>query len=205
LFFCKINMNFFRKLRNFLRRKPAPSWIIAIILSFKWKCRVAWNADIHFPWNVRIGKGANVGKCLIIATGNGIEIGSDVSIGYGTVLDALGGFVNIDDFSSLGPYVVAYGQGGLQIGSYSMIACHSSIVASSHINSSVEIPIKMQGTSANGIIIANDVWIGANVVIQDGVELGRGVIVGSGAVVRSSFPEFSIIAGVPAKVISTRQ
>lgn len=198
-------MTFLRGIRLFLRRKPAPSMIVALILSIKYKCRVSWSADIHFPWNLKIGKDASIGKCLIIATGNGVNIGNNVSIGYGSVLDALGGHISIDEFSSLGPYVVAYGQGGLRVGRYNMVASHATIVASSHVYSSVDIPIKMQGTSASGVATADDVWIGANVVIQDGVKLGRGVIVGSGAVVRSSFPEFSIIAGVPAKIICTRK
>ncbi|MFZ3087183.1 MAG: acyltransferase [Methylotenera sp.] len=178
--------------------------IIALVLSIRWKCRVSFSADIHFPWNLKIGKGASIGKCLIVATGGGVSIGNNVSIGYGAVLDALGGYINIDDFSALGPHVVAYGQGGLEIGKYCMIASQTTIVASSHIYSSIDIPIKMQGTKALGIVIGDDVWIGANVVVQDGVELGNGVIVGSGAVVRSSFSEYSIVAGVPAKIIGNR-
>lgn len=198
-------MTFIKKVKNFLKRKPAPSFLVALVLSIRWRCRVSLGSDINYPWNLTIGRGVSIGKCLIIASGKGVRIGSNVTIAYGCVLDALGGYIDIDDHSAIGPYVVVYGQGGIQIGKYNMIATHSTVVASSHIYSDVNTPVKLQGTKAEGIITGNDVWIGANAVIQDGVTLNDGVIVGSGSVVRSSFSAYSTVAGVPAKVISTRK
>jgi len=197
-------MNFIKSIIIFLARKPAPSFIVSLILSIRYKCRVSFGADINFPWNVKIGRGANIGKCLIIATGDGIEIGSNVSIGYGAVLDALGGHIYIANHSALGPYVVVYGQGGVKIGSYCMLATQTTLVASNHIYSSVELPIKLQGTKSVGIDLGDDVWLGANVVVQDGVTLGNGVIVGSSALVRTSFSDYSIVAGIPAKILHSR-
>jgi virginiamycin A acetyltransferase len=52
--------------------------------------------------------------------------------------------------------------------------------------------------------IGNDVWIGANVVIKKGVQIGDGVVVGAGAVVVDNPPPYSIIGGVPARVIKFR-
>ena len=54
------------------------------------------------------------------------------------------------------------------------------------------------------IIIESDVWIGCNVTILKGVKIGRGSVVAAGAVVVKSCPPYSIIAGVPAKVIKRR-
>ena len=54
------------------------------------------------------------------------------------------------------------------------------------------------------VIIESDVWIGANVTILKGVKIGRGSVVAAGAVVTKSCPPYSIIGGVPAKVIKQR-
>ena len=51
------------------------------------------------------------------------------------------------------------------------------------------------------VIIEKDVWIGANVTILEGVTIGRGCTVAAGAVVNKSTPPYSIVGGVPAKVL----
>lgn len=54
------------------------------------------------------------------------------------------------------------------------------------------------------VVIEDDVWCGANVTILKGVTIGRGSVVAAGAVVTKSFPPYSIIGGVPAKLIKMR-
>lgn len=54
------------------------------------------------------------------------------------------------------------------------------------------------------VVIEDDVWAGANVTILKGVTIGRGSIIAAGAVVTKSFPPYSIIGGVPAKLIKRR-
>ncbi len=54
------------------------------------------------------------------------------------------------------------------------------------------------------VVIEDDVWCGANVIILKGVTIGRGSVVAAGAVVTKSFPPYSIIGGVPAKLIKMR-
>lgn len=53
----------------------------------------------------------------------------------------------------------------------------------------------------NDVIIDKDVWIGANVTILRGVHVGRGATIAAGAVVNKDVPPYSIVGGVPAKVI----
>lgn len=51
------------------------------------------------------------------------------------------------------------------------------------------------------VIIEDDVWIGAGVTILPGVRVGKGSIIGAGSVVKEDVPNFTIVAGIPAKVI----
>lgn len=53
----------------------------------------------------------------------------------------------------------------------------------------------------NDIIVEEDVWIGINVTLLSGAHIGRGAIVGAGAVVTKDVPPYTIVGGVPAKVI----
>lgn len=54
------------------------------------------------------------------------------------------------------------------------------------------------------IVIGNDVWIGYDAIIMSGVKIGDGAIIGSRAVVTKDVPPYSIVGGIPAKVIKKR-
>lgn len=54
------------------------------------------------------------------------------------------------------------------------------------------------------VTIGHDVWIGANAVVLDGLKIGDGAIIGAGSVVTKNVPDFSIVGGVPAKLIRYR-
>ena len=53
-------------------------------------------------------------------------------------------------------------------------------------------------------LINHDVWIGANAIILRGVEIGIGAVIGAGAIVTKDVPNFSVVTGVPARVIKYR-
>ncbi|WP_418981656.1 acyltransferase [Alistipes sp.] len=54
------------------------------------------------------------------------------------------------------------------------------------------------------VIVEDDVWVGANVTILKGVTIGRGSVIAAGAVVTKSCPPYSIIGGVPARILKYR-
>lgn len=54
------------------------------------------------------------------------------------------------------------------------------------------------------VVIEDGVWCGANVTRLKGVTIGRGSVVAAGAVVTKSFAPYSIIGGIPAKLIKMR-
>lgn len=55
-----------------------------------------------------------------------------------------------------------------------------------------------------GVVIEDDVWLGARVTVLHGVTIGRGAVVGTGAVVTVSVPPYAVVGGVPAKVLRFR-
>ena len=56
-----------------------------------------------------------------------------------------------------------------------------------------------------GVILENDVWLGANVTVLGGVNIGSGSILSAGAVVTKSVPSMSVCVGVPARVVKNRE
>ncbi len=54
------------------------------------------------------------------------------------------------------------------------------------------------------INVGDDVWIGTNAIILSGVNIGRGAVIAAGAVVNKDVPPYSVVGGVPAKVIKYR-
>lgn len=88
---------------------------------------------------------------------------------------------------------------GVEIGRGTLIAPGAKIISANHNLDDLDIH-----ASAPPVIIGENCWLGANCSILPGVRLGNGVVVGSGAVVTKSFPDNSVLAGVPARVIKMR-
>jgi acetyltransferase-like isoleucine patch superfamily enzyme len=100
---------------------------------------------------------------------------------------------------------VIYGNGGVRIGRDVMIAAHSRITSVGHRHEELHIPMMAQGIEVGPVTIEDDVWIGMNCTVLPGVTIGRGAIVAAGAVVRSDVAPFTIVGGVPARVIGQRR
>lgn len=134
-----------------------------------------------------------------------IKIGANSTIKDNVQLVTYNGTIQIGRNVTLNPYSIIYGHGGVSIGNDVMIAAHCVLVSSNHSFISIEKPMRLQGGTAEGIIVENDVWIGARVTILDGVTIGKGSILAAGCVVNRDVPPFSIVGGVPARVLKTRK
>ena len=77
-------------------------------------------------------------------------------------------------------------------------------LSTSRLNKLIYNDLLTDYTSKGEINIGNDVWIGMNSIITSGVTIGDGAIVAAGAVVTSDVEPFSVVGGVPAKIISYR-
>lgn len=108
----------------------------------------------------------------------------------------------IGKFSQINSGTAIYGN--VSIGNNVMIAPNCMLAGGNHNFSNINIPMRFQGSNEKGIIINDDVWIGANSVVLDGVTIGKGTIVGAGSVVTKNLESYSIYFGNPAKFIKKR-
>ena len=117
-----------------------------------------------------------------------IKIGNHSGIGVNCEMNGTeGGVISIGDNVMMGPNVVIYTR--------------------NHESSRIDIPMREQGYAApQPVNIGNDVWIGRNCIILPGATIRNGVIIAAGAVVpKGEYPEYSVIGGVPARVIKFRK
>ena len=117
---------------------------------------------------------------------------------YCCINNAVGDVV-IGDYTRIGIHCTVIGP--VSIGSHVNLAQGIVVTALNHNYDDSTLRIDQQGVSTKPVVIGDDVWIGANAVILPGVTIGRHVVVAAGAVVTKDVPEYSIVAGVPAKVI----
>lgn len=114
------------------------------------------------------------------------------------------GYVDIGTNCFIGQGCQLHGYGGLKIGNDVLLAGQVFVTASSHVTERIDVPIKEQGITIEGVQIGDGCWIGAGVTILDGVTIGDGSVIGAGAVVTGNIPPLSIAVGIPARVMQGR-
>lgn len=116
------------------------------------------------------------------------------------------GDVIIGEHCQINSGIVMYSGNGISIGSNVLIAANTTLAPTNHAYSRRDIPIREQRflPSKGGIIIEDDVWIGANSVILDGSILRKGTILGANSLIRFETVPYGIYAGSPAKLLRLR-
>ena len=165
---------------------------------------------IRFADHIKLGHGAYLDEGVYLhACPRGIEIGSRTIVMHGAILhvynfrDMPQSGIKIGSDSLIGEYSVIRGQGGVQIGDRVYTSPFTQIIAVNHVFDDPNRPFVEQGITAEGIVIEDDVWLGAGAIITDGVRVGKGAVVAAGAVVTKDVPPHTVVGGVPAKPIKT--
>lgn len=125
-----------------------------------------------------------------VFTYQNMYLGNDVNIGYHADMVATKSRIIIGDHVIFGPHVSIRG------------GDHRTDLIGKYVDE-VDDNMKLPENDQD-VIFEGDNWIGMNVTILKGVTIGRGCIVAAGALVNKSMPPYSIVGGVPAKVLKMR-
>lgn len=165
---------------------------------------------LRFADHIKLGHGVYLDEgSYLHACPRGIEIGPGTIVMHGAILHVYNfrnmphSGIKIGKDCLVGEYSVIRGQGGVEIGDRVYTSPFTQIIAVNHVFDDPARPFVEQGITAEGIVIEDDVWLGAGAIVTDGVRVGKGAVVAAGAVVTKDVPPHTVVGGVPAKPIKT--
>ncbi len=171
--------------RRTLQRYLLPKPVTSILLYFRDRARVHPSSTVQYSNLIRFGAKSTIkANSIIQSSGGKVRFGRNATI------------------SSFN--FIATGYQDIIVGDFVRIGPHVTILATTREVHSKDTRLDDQGYADQGIIIGDDVLIGARSVILDGAEIGDGAIIGAGSVVRGVIPSHAIVAGPKAEVIGNR-
>ncbi len=158
-----------------------------------------WQEALCEKYDITFGADSVVSKEAHLYSVKG-SFGKRTLIGSHALLRSLD--ITAGDNCSFNTYSVVHGK--VTMGDNVRIAPGAKIFGENHGFSDLDKPICIQPNTQKGIVIQDDVWIGANAVITDGVVIGAHSIIGAGVVVTGDVEPYSVMGGNPARVIKSR-
>ena len=179
--------------------RPSGPWALAVtsltraaklILPSRSALELLFNRGItHVPWNeLRL-------TCLRVL---GLRAGPHTYMFGGSEVIAPQN-ITVTGNCHIGRYCQLDGRGGITIGANVVIASHALLVTADHDPHDA-----MFAGRLGSINVEDYAWIGSRAVVLRGVTIGKGAVVAAGAVVQRDVPAWSIVGGVPAKMIGKR-
>ena len=190
-------------LRQGLKTSPElKRWLDFIIMNQR-DARPRWYIRMLAPLYQHRGRGSKIYRSVRMDTPpyRTFSLGrQSVVESYCCINNAVGDVV-IGDHTRIGIHCTVIGP--VTIGSHVNLAQGITVTALNHNFEDTGKRIDQQGVSTIPVVIGDDVWIGANAVILPGVTIGKHCVVAAGAVVTKDVPDFTVVGGVPAKILKT--
>lgn len=169
------------------------------------------NTKIYNSGNIVFGHHVTIDKhCTIdgfasepIVLGDCVKIGAFSSLSSTSHFSKYGKGLKIGSHSAIGQFTEFGAAGGIEIGNDVIMGSYISFHSENHNFSDPSKLIREQGVTSKGIKIGNNVWVGAKVTFLDGCVVGNNSVIAAGAVVNATYPDNSVIGGIPAKVIKS--
>jgi acetyltransferase-like isoleucine patch superfamily enzyme len=171
------------------------------------------HTKIRYKNKIQAGRTLTIGDYVEInaLSKEGIKIGNNVSVHRNSIIECTGVIRSLGIGLEIGNNVgIAQNcfiqvRGKIIIGDNVIFGPGVSVFSENHIFEDPDLPVSVQGETRKGVIIEDGVWIGTQAVILDGVRIGKNSIVAAGSVVNKDVPPYSIVGGVPAKIIRFRK
>lgn len=165
------------------------------------------HGDGHFELSqfAALGQGVVLERGVMVFHPENIHLGDRVYVGHQTILK--GYYKNemiVGEGTWIGQQCFFHSAGGLKLGRNVGVGPGVRIITSAHIEVGRQTPILHSPIAFDAVEVGDDSDIGVGAVLLPGTRLGRGVQVGAGAVVKGVFPDYAVVAGVPARVLRIR-
>ena len=152
-----------------------------------------------------LGNGVRVGLGVLVLHPHTFEIGDAVFLGNQSFLQGRhDGHCVIGAHTWIGPQSY-FDCRDMELGEYVGWGPGAKVLGSEHTGHPRDVPIIQTDLVIKPVRIGKWADIGVNAVILPGVTIGEGAIVGAGAVVTKDVPPYAVVAGIPAKVLHTRE
>jgi len=166
-------------------------------------CNISNKSNLQFGKNVTFESNVAVdgyAKNKLIF-GDRVKIGSSSIISCTSHLSMYGLGLTIGNNSAVGRFCEFGSAGGITIGNDVIMGSYVSFHSQNHNFDVPERLIREQGVTSKGIVLKNNIWVGAKVTFLDGAVVGNNCVVAAGSLVKGVFPDNVVIGGVPAKII----
>lgn len=152
------------------------------------------------------GAKTSIGARLKTRNARGISLGNRVEVEHDVFFKLTGKHsrLQIGDFAFIGRGCEIDVSESVTIGAHTLVAPGVFITDHAHRRARAS-RLDEQGNENAAVVIGEDAWLGTGCTVLPGVTIGQGAIVGAGAVVTRSVEEYTIVAGVPARVVGRRE
>jgi acetyltransferase-like isoleucine patch superfamily enzyme len=169
----------------------------------------AVEGEFRYGSDVSFSEGCNliVPRGALLSVGKGCYVGRYVELGPGVEID-IGGQTSIQDRSII--------VGDVSLGRYCVLSLNVLMTSGTHYfekwppihirdqDLMVANDPELSQKHSRKISVGEDCWFGMNSVVMPGVSIGRGCVIGANAVVTKNLTPYSVVAGIPARVIKNR-
>lgn len=171
------------------------------------------HVKIKYRNKIQVGRTFTVGDYVEInaLSVSGIKIGNNVSIQRNTIIECtgvirdLGAGLEIGNNVGIAQNCFIQVRGKVSIGNDVIFGPGVYLFSENHKFDNPDLPVVVQGETRKGVVVEDGVWICSRAVILDGITIGKNSIVAAGSIVNRDVPAYSIVGGVPAKVIKVRK